>query len=508
MDTDYQGGTEKPMGQQAQSESRVAGVLGAVRRAGREPIAFACLILWYGLAFHVSVEPEFSFPVWFLAHPRRDLSWLVFLVTLVAAWGGLWAALLGGGVRVAKAVGKALAAPAAVPVAAIAMVAGTALVIFGSPLAVLRLAGALVAGVGFAGAVTTMASRSRVLTRSPRRILLMGAVALGIAALVKLALLLVAQPVIYGLVCLLSLGLIPTVPRAAVAPADAPAVQPADDARPLHADHVSTVLVCFGGLGLFLGIIGFGTDAMSQGPLLSYHLVTAGFGSALGCVGLLVFGRRSPDVPFVLLPVLLGTVALLLPFESNPVAGWLAMVLGKTVDVWALVLMTAVLGELLRMHAGEPTQALRPMAGSLTLAALLLLAGILVGGILMSVVGRDATAMALVAVSLVYVTMLALGVSAQRRSQSNYIIVRNPQDVARIAAAQAQAIAREFPALSPRELDVLRLLLQHQTIDRMAEELGISRNTVKSHIAHLYEKTGLNSRQQLVDLAAAKTVQL
>ena len=255
--------------------------------------------------------------------------------------------------------------------------------------------------------------------------------------------------------------------------------------------------MCFGGLGLFLGIIGFGTDAMSQGPLLSYHLVTAGFGSALGCVGLLVFGRRSPDVPFVLLPVLLGTVALLLPFESNPVAGWLAMVLGKTVDVWALVLMTAVLGELLRMHAGEPTQALRPMSGSLTLAALLLLAGILVGGILMSVVGRDATAMALVAVSLVYVTMLALGVSAQRRSQSNYIIVRNPQDVARIAAAQAQAIAREFPALSPRELDVLRLLLQHQTIDRMAEELGISRNTVKSHIAHLYEKTGLNSRQQL-----------
>ena len=80
------------MGQQAQSESRVAGVLGAVRRAGREPIAFACLILWYGLAFHVSVEPEFSFPVWFLAHPRRDLSWLVFLVTLVAAWGGLWQA--------------------------------------------------------------------------------------------------------------------------------------------------------------------------------------------------------------------------------------------------------------------------------------------------------------------------------------------------------------------------------------------------------------------------------
>ena len=213
-------------------------------------------------------------------------------------------------------------------------------------------------------------------------------------------------------------------------------------------------------------------------------------------------------MPFVLLPVLLGTVALLLPFESNPVAGWLAMVLGKTVDVWALVLMTAVLGELLRMHAGEPTQALRPMAGSLTLAALLLLAGILVGGILMSVVGRDATAMALVAVSLVYVTMLALGVSAQRRSQSNYIIVRNPQDVARIAAAQAQAIAREFPALSPRELDVLRLLLQHQTIDRMAEELGISRNTVKSHIAHLYEKTGLNSRQQLVDLAATKTVRL
>lgn len=496
------------MGQQAQNRSWVAGALGAVRRVGREPIALACLLLWYGLAFHVSVEPEFSFPVWFLAHPRRDLSWLVFLLTLAGVWGGLWAALLCGAPRVAKGLWKVLAVPAAVPVTAVAMALGAALVTFEVPAAALRLTGAVVAGVGFAGAATIMAARSRVLARGSRQVLLMGAVALGIASFVKFLLLLVAQPVIYGLVCLLSLGLIPTVPRTTESSADAPVAQPVDDARSLHGDHVSTVLVCFGGLGLFLGIIGFGTDAMPQGPLLSYHLVTAAFGSALGCAGLLAFGRRSPDVPFVLLPVLLGTVALLLPFESNPALGWLAMVLGKTVDVWAFVLMAAVLGELLRMHAGEPTAALRPMAGSLALAALLMLAGILIGGILMSVVGRDATAMALVAVSLVYVTMLALGVSAQRRSQSNYIIVRNPQDVARIAAAQAQAIFREYPALSPRELDVLRLLLQHQTIDRMAEELGISRNTVKSHIAHLYEKTGLNSRQQLVDLAAAKTVQL
>ena len=122
--------------------------------------------------------------------------------------------------------------------------------------------------------------------------------------------------------------------------------------------------------------------------------------------------------------------------------------------------------------------------------------------------GLDVTALAFVALMLVYPAMLALGLSAQRRAQTSYIIVRNPDDVARIAAAQAKAIARDFPSLSHRELDVLELLLQHQTIDAIAERLSISRNTVKSHIGHLYEKTGLNSRQQLVDLAATKTVRV
>lgn len=497
------------MGQQTQRGSLAAGALGAVRREGSGPFVLACLLIWYSLAFHVSVEPEFSFPLWFLDHPRRDFSWLVFLLTLAAAWGGLWASLSCGARRAAKGSWKLLSHPATVPAAAVAMAVGTALVTFGSPSVALRLAGAVAAGLGFACAVAVAVVRDRNLGKGSRRILVAGAMALGVACLAKLLLLLlVARPVIFGLVCLLPLALIPTVPRTVEPVPDACAPQPVEDLRALHGDHAGTVLVCFAGLGLFLGIIGFGTDGMSEGPLLSHHLVTAAFGSALGCAGLAVFGRRNPDVPFVLLPMLLGTVALLLPFESYPALGGLAMVLGKMVDAWAFVLMAVVAGELLRMRPCDPAAALRSLAGLLALAAVLLLAGILTGGILMSVAGRDATAMALVAVSLVYVTMLALGVSAQRRSRSNYIIVRNPQDVARIAEAQAQAIARDFPSLSPRELDVLRLLLQHQTIDRMADELGISRNTVKSHIAHLYEKTGLNSRQQLVDLAATKTVQM
>lgn len=501
------------MGEQAQKGGRLANAAKKLGKVGWESIAIACLFTWYGLACHVSVEPEYTLPIWFLSHPRRDLSWLVFLLAAVVVAGLLWAVLLGGnGGRRAEAAWSMLRQRWALPVASSVMTVGTALITFCSMSPVLCSLGAAVAGCGFVGAVAVVASRGRRVVHSPRNVLMTNVLALGIAGVAKLLLLLMARPVIYILVCLLPLVLILVVPPPEK-PLPASFMGMATDAirmdstRLLHTDHMATLLVCFCGLGLFLGIVGFGTDMLPEGPLLSYHLSTAAAGSLLGCVGLLAFGRKNPDAPFVLLPVLLGTVALLLPFESQSFLSICAMVLAKAVDSWAFVLMAVAVGELFQMHAANPAGALRPLMGSLALVGLLLLGGILVGGVLMSVVGRDITAMALVAVSLVYVTMLALGLSAQRRSHSNYIIVRNPQDVAHIAEAQAQAIGSEFPAISPRELDVLRLLLQHQTIDRMAEELGISRNTVKSHIAHLYEKTGLNSRQQLVDLAATKTVQ-
>ncbi len=64
----------------------------------------------------------------------------------------------------------------------------------------------------------------------------------------------------------------------------------------------------------------------------------------------------------------------------------------------------------------------------------------------------------------------------------------------------AAAIAERF-RLSPRESEVLPLLLEGRTISRMQETLFISQGTVSTHIRHIYQKTGSANRQELIDLS-------
>lgn len=51
--------------------------------------------------------------------------------------------------------------------------------------------------------------------------------------------------------------------------------------------------------------------------------------------------------------------------------------------------------------------------------------------------------------------------------------------------------------LTPREIQVLRLLTTGVGNDEITSKLGISENTVKTHIAHLLSKTGFKTRTQL-----------
>lgn len=60
-------------------------------------------------------------------------------------------------------------------------------------------------------------------------------------------------------------------------------------------------------------------------------------------------------------------------------------------------------------------------------------------------------------------------------------------------------VARRF-GLSQRETDVLFLLAKGRTISIIADELSVSFNTAKSHIRHVYVKTGVHTRQELLDM--------
>ena len=55
--------------------------------------------------------------------------------------------------------------------------------------------------------------------------------------------------------------------------------------------------------------------------------------------------------------------------------------------------------------------------------------------------------------------------------------------------------------LTPRQAEVLRLLERGRSTAQMAEELGLSRETVRNHVRHLLHSLGASSRLEAVAIA-------
>ncbi len=55
-----------------------------------------------------------------------------------------------------------------------------------------------------------------------------------------------------------------------------------------------------------------------------------------------------------------------------------------------------------------------------------------------------------------------------------------------------------YPELTPTEQKVLDQLLLGKSNKAISEELGISINTVKTHLKHVFKKTGVKSRIALI----------
>ena len=53
-------------------------------------------------------------------------------------------------------------------------------------------------------------------------------------------------------------------------------------------------------------------------------------------------------------------------------------------------------------------------------------------------------------------------------------------------------------ALSPMEHKVMRRLVRGMTVDCVADELGISRNTADTYVRRIYAKLGVHSRAEAV----------
>ena len=64
-------------------------------------------------------------------------------------------------------------------------------------------------------------------------------------------------------------------------------------------------------------------------------------------------------------------------------------------------------------------------------------------------------------------------------------------------------ISEEF-GLTRRESDVLALISKGRSSTYIAEQLVVSRNTVRSHVAHVYTKCGVHSRQEIITMVDSR----
>ncbi len=113
--------------------------------------------------------------------------------------------------------------------------------------------------------------------------------------------------------------------------------------------------------------------------------------------------------------------------------------------------------------------------------------------------------------------------SAIEAGATGYLLKASPREeligAVRAAAAGRVALApsvaaalvtrAQIPAptrLTPREIEVLRLVAEGHTNGRIASKLAISEATVKTHLLRTFEKLGVNDRTRAVTLAMERGI--
>ncbi|MCP4351661.1 MAG: response regulator transcription factor [Desulfobacterales bacterium] len=68
--------------------------------------------------------------------------------------------------------------------------------------------------------------------------------------------------------------------------------------------------------------------------------------------------------------------------------------------------------------------------------------------------------------------------------------------------SEKSGLLDKYTSLTNREQDVMHLIIDNHTTKKIAEKLGISPNTVRTHRTSLYKKTWVSSNIELVKFAA------
>lgn len=192
---------------------------------------------------------------------------------------------------------------------------------------------------------------------------------------------------------------------------------------------------------------------------------------------------------------------LLVPAQSvmgDAVSSYLISISYTLMHVFTLVLLCSM-----ARKSGVPAPVL---VAPLYAVQLLTMVGVGVdaglGALGMSAVAQSTVSVVMVALLVALITLLLL---SERRWDSHWTVVLDDDSLAEESSREGAVAARcdELSArcgLSPREDEIMRLLARKKTMAAIARDLYIAEGTVKAHVRHIYEKAGINTRKDLLEL--------
>lgn len=263
----------------------------------------------------------------------------------------------------------------------------------------------------------------------------------------------------------------------------------------------------FVGAVICLFIFGFTWDTDALGVQLNAVPSMAteklvGFGVAGAFLIALACYRGARDVRAILLgtvlPVMVVTFVLRPYFLNAELGAGALMVIGVAREMgFVLFLASAWLAavEGAKDHDITCEFAVALLMGACALAGLLGLYWLHVLGPMVNYAG------AVLFIVYLVVTLVVTAASGQKVSPAydDQLKEREQQGFERFLESRCAQLSEEY-GLTPRERDIVLLLGRGHSYAYVAGELGVSENTVRTHVRNMYRKLGIQSREELLEV--------
>lgn len=138
------------------------------------------------------------------------------------------------------------------------------------------------------------------------------------------------------------------------------------------------------------------------------------------------------------------------------------------------------------------------LSASLGISCLLILAGVLFGSTIL-VHDNPATGLAMVSIVSLFVLALNPLITSKLEKRSGEKMSHAETRTDSLQNTKTIEAYGERNSLTPREIDVLTLICLGRTRSYIADELGLSPNTIKGYIHNIYQKCEAKDKQDLLD---------